>query len=765
MHEHKSLSGISRKSAGLMAILMLFSPAGFAVGPSSGVYNLADFGPVETAAEAQATLESALQEIVAQGGGVLSLGPGAASDWRVDENTAPSSTKRNAASVTILDRRRGYLSCLLPSNVGHTGTMNWLGLRFSRSVREPIDMCYGVHSSLGIETHIAGGTSSYLHRILEDVEAGEDRRIYVPTIRGLAEGNHIVLYNPNDFTVIKSLGWDRDRQLPYIVADLRHDHAAGGVYQMGIGNKHVVNSLTITDNVQSDNQSMTVLANRNVYADGDGFVFSARIRNQANIMSSLGDEGALCYAADIQNDLRPFRSTVESWNPQASELVYAPGVTRNFTLGTSRPLINMNPDKHVTAGAVYVVAPGHRDPWDPSDAGKTGQGYQGEIFPGGAIIGLPECGWTQDVVGRFFAIDEPTEYLDPENDPSSGYTEGPDIRVHRWYHIRKLERRADGSHRLYVERTRWLCSVNNVPLLYRRSNYSDTLGSQPRLVPLQYIIAPGAYVADVSRAWTDSRSSAGRVSAAEPRTLVLAPSPDTGGKFDFEQGDRVVQAIGQDPWSPTGVRVRHHNYLPSTLEDSSFQAVNYGRVSVHSALQIHGGGRDLDATRERNKDRRPAFRTGIDVNATTAVGLCFKADVAEAAIRFDQPNGRPQPLVWLRNKPNARSTLTVDPESGDFRFSGGILRGSGLVLAGGTGISAGETPARNLRGIRIPVPAGAAKIEVRFPAPEADGDYAVMIQPSWFTMDRIAAQDSGGFVGEFSEPAPEHAYIHWTMIR
>ena len=116
-------------------------------------------------------------------------------------------------------------------------------------------------------------------------------------------------------------------------------------------------------------------------------------------MSAAGDEGALTFAADIFNDLSPFHSTVESVNRRKQELVYAPGSVQNHTLGTSRPLINLNRKKWVTSGRVHIVAPGFEDPWDPAEPGKR------RVFSGGAIIGSGDCRWTRDVVGRFFAVE------------------------------------------------------------------------------------------------------------------------------------------------------------------------------------------------------------------------------------------------------------------------------------------------------------------------------------------------------------------------
>lgn len=720
--------------------------------PVDGEYDLADFGSVKTASEAEATFTAAIDTILAKGGGVLAIAPGVAPDWIV-HNDAPSSTRPDVPSVTVVDRRNGYERIILPSN-GRLSGQVWSGRSIVREVRQPIDMAQGVHSTETIDTYIAGGTSSYYQPILSDVKAGANARIYVPTIRGLAVGNHIVLtgaagtfVEPNESGPIKRLGWDEGTRQAFIVMEIDHDHPKGAL----LYDKHVVNSLSVTDHSQSDNQSMSLMVARKNYGQGDSFVISASARSMSNVMSAGGDEGGLTYASDISNDLQPFRSTVESVNWDERELVYAAGNVRNHTLGTSRPIINMMASKHLTSGRVFVVAPGYNDPWLPGAA----------LLTHGAIIGSKDCGWTQEVVGRFFAVDEPSEYLDPKNDAAAGYTPPPDMRVHRWYLIQKLEARSDGTQRLYVERTRWLSSPDHVPKLYDFENYTHDQ-HQP---PLRYIIAPGAYVADVSRAWTNAEVQGGIVAASAPRTLLLAPSSDIGSRFDFEKGDRIVQAIGQDPWNVTGMRVRHFNYVPSTIEDSTFQSVNAGRVAVDSALAIYAGsGGDLAQAVRESKDRSPQFLKGIDIAATTATGIRFGGDVRDAAIRFEQPHSRPQPIQWLVRGGSSSASLTVDPQTGEFALRGGATHVDGLMLGGASGISGGPNPAHNLRGIRVPVRSGSTELTVQFPQPEVDANYALHVQPSWFTAATVVKLATG-FTARFEKAAPDGGAADWILVR
>jgi hypothetical protein len=728
---------------------------------ADGERSLTDYGPIDTAKNAQAALDKGIADIVAKGGGILVIPPTAPSNWEV-MNNAPSSTKADSATVTLIDRRDGYENILLPSNGKQFG-LTWAGRHLERDVNRNIDMAFGVHSTQAIQTNIAGGTTSYAEPILFEVKQGKDQKVYVTTIRGLYTGMFVNLSGAprsfggqtNDSGPIKSLGWDSQKRLPYITLDLEHDHPQDAL----INNKHVVNSLTVTDNSNSDNQSMGLLVSRNLYGQGDSFGVSSSLRVQGNVMSAAGDEGGLAYGADIYSDINPFRSTVESIDWYKQELVYAPGAVRNYTLGTSRPLINLNRKKWITAGNVYIVAQGFSDPWDPSNKEKTGKDFQGEVLPGGAILGSKDCGWTQDVVGRFFAVDEPSEYLDPANDPGAGYAAAPETRVYRWYLIQKVENRADGTKRLFVERTRWFSNYNQAPKLYDFENYSWT-GHERHL---KYIIAPGAYVSDISRAWTDSEDSGGLVSADLPRTLKLAPNGDIGTSFDFEKNDPITQAIGQDPWNPTGLRVRHHNYVPSTIEYSSFQGTNQGRVAVDSGVALGGGDGNLENDLKQAKDKLPRFIKGIELFTTTRTGVHFRADVQDCAILFEQPNKRSQP-IWWRVKGLVSHTLTVDAEKGGFNFQGGNIRTSGLKVHNG-GISASDTEANNLRGIALPVPTGKNQLKVTFDKPETDANYAIIVQPTWITLIAVTEKTQTGFTVEFGSEAPAKAALDWVLLR
>jgi hypothetical protein len=108
----------------------------------------------------------------------------------------------------------------------------------------------------------------------------------------------------------------------------------------------------------------------------------------------------------------------------------------------------------------------------------------------------------------------------------------------------------------------------------------------------------------------------------------------------------------------------------------------------------------------------------------------------------------------------APHTLTVDPQNGGFEF-----RGHGIVLPQG-GISAGDKPANNLRGIAVPVPADSTSIQVHFDRPEADEHYAIMAQPNWFTLDAVTEKTAAGFTVDFNAAPPqEGGQIDWMLLR
>lgn len=720
-----------------------------AVARAANRHVLSEFGPYRTPAEAYATLEKALHALVEQGGGELVIPQDAPVGFyprvRVQaEYTAPS--------VTVIDPRGGFQRLYVPP----LGTGASDGIRgASRLIERDAALDFpwqGVYSTQAILSRFRGGASSFLDRLSRPATKGAETRLYVPTHRGLFTGQTLrVTGQPDGYggeseqVTIKSLGLDGAE--PFIVADTQFDHPLGAL----IYNKNVVNGLTIADTANCDNQSMSLMVEKNMHGAGDTFVVSASLNYQGNVMSAAGDEGGLCYAGDIVQDPEAFWGEVESWDSATRALVYKPGAFRPQKLGTSRPIINMNPEKWLRQGKVVVIPPGYR--YLREEQTNLNQPL---------LVGPADAGWDESLVGRFLAIDEPSESYAADEAFSYGYAGAPGKPLHRWWHITALEKRPDGRWNLFVERTAWWTSRRGGPTLIKFSNYST---AADHIRQLGYRIAPGAWASDVRDAVTgDTPGSVGASSAHDKRTIVLTPFPQIGTALDFAPGDPISQPLGADVWRPTGVRIRHHQGYPGIIGDASFSSQNLGKTQIDAALSVGASAQGtLEEVRAQQKDGRPPYGAGVTIHAATGVGVEIRGPVENAALDLWQYDGNVKAVQWRNSSRIAR--LYADPATGNFVFSGGQLDLQDRGAVRQSGLSATDTPARNLRGIGTPTPAAAKRLEVQFPQPEPDGAYSVVVQPNWFTMDRVVKKRPDGFVVEFSEPAPEGATVDWQMVR
>jgi hypothetical protein len=710
---------------------------------------LAEFGPYRTEAEAATTFENALRALVDQGGGILVIPRDAPATW-YPRNRVQAAF--GTPGVTVLDARGGVERVYVPP-LGTTASDGLRGgnLLIERDASATFPW-QGTYSTEAIVSRFRGGASSYLDRLARPASRGRDSRLYVMTLRGLFPGQVLcVTARPDDLggegerVTVKSLGLDGIE--PFIVADTTSDHPRAAV----VYNKNVVNGLTISDTANCDNQSMTLSIEKSIFGAGDSFVVSALLNYQGNVMSAAGDEGGLCYAGDIVQDPQAFWGEVESWDRAARSLVYKPGALHPQKLGTSRPIINMNPKKWVRRAKVLVVPPGYT--YLREESANVEQPLL--VAPGGA-------GWDQSLVGRFLAIDEPTESYAADEALSFGYAGTPGRQLHQWWHITALERRPDGRWNVFVERTAWWTTRRGGPALLRFSNYS-TDGNH--LHPLACIVAPGAWASDVRDAVCGDQP--GLVGVAGPndrRTIALAPSPQAGTAVDFEPSDPITQPLGADVWQPTGVRIRHHQGYPGIIGDASFSSYNAGKTQVQAAIEVNAASQGkLDEVLARQKDGRPPYGAGITLHAATGTGLEIRGPVEQAAIDLWEYDGNRKPIQW--RLPSRVARLHVDPNNADLVFSGGNLdiQGQGVVRQGG--VSATTTPARNLRGIAVRVPGGAKRLTVRFDQPEADPAYSVVVQENWFTLDRVTKKRADGFDVEFAEPAPEDGALDWQLVR
>ncbi|MHC4403853.1 MAG: hypothetical protein ACYTG0_29705, partial [Planctomycetota bacterium] len=414
------------------------------------VYPLSDFGPLDSPANTQATFEKAVHDLRDSDGGMLIV---PASAWRtvktvalqglVREPAPPAETKRwrHGAGVTVLvvDAQQAILAVPPLS-----------GARIQRHLRlDEGDSLphWGTHPMLTLDSRITYGSSSYLDWLQEPVGKGASRKFYVPSVRGLWPGQFLNLHGGPGYgggvtrVVVKSLGWDAQRSMHYLVADSNLDHTAGAI----LHNKSNTGLLHMLQTSNANNQTYDVKVIRNQYAHGDTYVYYCDFNYMSNVHSAAGDENGNCYGAFIRSLDNNFQGVVEAFDAETGRLTFRPGARNVQTLGDSRPLVSRNPDKAVTEGKVLIVPA--ECYWEPGDAGPSTCQFEGKSYPtrlvknprtgvselsmGGLIRADNDCPWTADIVGRFFAVDEPSERTPKGN--------------LRWYQIRSFRQNDDGT--------------------------------------------------------------------------------------------------------------------------------------------------------------------------------------------------------------------------------------------------------------------------------------------------------------------------------
>ena len=738
------------------------------------IYQLESFGPTGTPAEAQQTWNAALKAMQENPGVVIVPGrvwpllkPGSLQSLiRIPEPPAETKTWRTGVGTTVLtsDRERPVL---------HVPPLS--GVKIERQLRlnEGDSLPHwGTHPMLTLDNNLVHGSSSYLDWIQTPVEKGLDRRFYVPTVRGLWPAQFLNVHGGPGYgggvtrAVIKSLGYDSEKKLHYFIADTSLDHVAGAIAH----NKSNTGLIHMLQTSHADNQTYDVKVIRNQYAHGDTYVYYCDFNYMSNIHSAAGDENGNCYAAFIRSLDNNFRGDVETVDWSTSRLTFKSG-NNIETLGNSRPLINLNPEKQITAGKVMIVTGRSEfDLPDPNMSIFEGRNYITELITspvtgsverkfGGLIRGDADCPWTEDVVGRYFAVNEPSEKT-----PKGNF---------RWYLITKFQANDDGTKDIEIQRFWWGAKSAGSPTLYRNENYSW----DGHLHPLSYVIAPGAYVNDVSRAVAGGDRGG-------QRELGLAPHAAQNSSFEFTPGDRVEQAIGPDPFKPNAFRVWMWEDVPGQFPAAVFDIANHGAASRYSVISVRGGPASLDDVPKRH-EAKPAWDNIMVVDSAATVGLNLKGDFATAAILFQQPR-REQPIKWHYGHPAEpvepspktgitravslppttpkEAALTVSRATGEFQFEGGGLQAGGAV-SGVAGLSGDAKPARNLRGKNISVKPTLTSVRIQFPTPEADNDYAVFVEQSWLSNRAISEKSPDGFTITFATPAPENATVDWMLVR
>lgn len=713
------------------AVLVFAAPAGAGekqdATPPPLVHWLADFGAVKTAAQADEALKKAAAALLAAGGGLIMIPPEAPANWRPENITQgvwrepppPAPAKRWGAGpgLTILDCRGGTAKVLVPQMSGLEINRT---MRMAEGQSSPHWEC---HPAVHFTNSIVRGSTSFRDALVEDVEAGVDRRFYVRTIRGVFPG---MFLNSGDYgkvarLYVKALGYDTEKNLPYFVADtdvpVRKD-----TY---VHNKTHANVMRMDTYSHTENQTFDVMNWRHAYSQGDTYLYDAKFAYMSDVHSTGGDENGVLYAAFVESETNIFRGRVETWSPREGELKYAKA-SNAHTLGTGRPLINLNPQKWISAGKCFVLHPG------------------GAILGWGESIRSADAPWTKEVIGRYFAVDEPDEYV------PGGET------VRRWWYITHFAEK-DGVKAISIQRHWWGAKDGKgISRLYNPANLT-TDAAKPKL--LRYIIAPGANVYDVARGVKSGTQYSG---GALERIVRLSPGPYLGTAVDFAADDPIEQAIGPDPFRPIPFRSWLFEKVPGAYPAPVFDIANHGPISRYAVMTVRGGDGSLKE-REKRADRQPPWESVFRIEAACSTGLVFAGETEAAAIQFLQPNGVAQPVQWAYGE-GKRAELSVSPQNGVLTYNGpGVAAPGGVRSVGG--LSGTAEPASNLRGINVPVPAGSKTVTVKFPRPEKDEQYAVFVELSWLTNKAVAAQDAGGFSVEFATPPEQAGRLHWLLVR
>jgi hypothetical protein len=687
------------------------------VASEHSTYNLADFGPIATAEQARKTLEIAAQAIEKKGGGVLVIPRNAPADWqpqndfqevlRTPAPPAPAKFWTFGPGVTIVDAR--HASVQLPQ---------FTGMKVTRTFDLPPGQSsphWQYHPMLHLDNNFLAGTSDYRGELTEAVAAGKARRFYVPTLSGLFPGQVIEAHTADSRTSeslqVQKLGYDRGKKAPYFVADSAHPWEAGAEL-VREDRFSIIRARTKANN---ELQTFDVDMIRHHYSQGDSYLFDAslfylgdaRSPQRKRFPESVNDQsgfGSVLYNATVVNDTNIFRAKVASYNAADNEIVFT-DATNAQTLSTGRPIINMNPKKWVTAGSAYIGSPG------------------GKFLNWGSSLASRDAPWSREMVGRFFALDVPSEYV-------------PGTDVRRWYLITNFNQGADGVKTLGVQRFWWGAKNGGVGISELYDNHNFTNNTQ-KPVLLKYIIAPGSYAYDVADGvGRDETQSAG----AARHAFKIAPYADSGTAFDFEPGDKIEQAIGNDPFAPIPFRSWSWDTVPSVFPAPIFDVANYGSAT-RTVMQVAGPSQ---------------FGNVAYLEAGMHNGLNVTGQIRNSIALFHQKDDNVQQIFWTKEG----RRLGVSPKTGALEFNGAIdLSGHGLseVKAIGSG--------NNLRGIAVTVAVGAKTVEVTFATPEPDDKYAVTVQQAWPANHAVTKKTASGFTVEFDAPAPEKARFDWLLVR
>jgi hypothetical protein len=680
--------------------------------PTSGIYPLEQFGAVDTAAGAQETFDKAAKAISAAGGGTIIIPRSAAADWhthtapqpmlRVPDPPAPAAKWGTHPGVSVYDLRT--------PDTFYTAQTS--GIKLTRRLLLPMGQTIpeGIDAQVGsINQELLRGTASYGERALADVPAGAGKTVSLPSIQGLFPGIVLVFGGkeaPGTFSV-KSLDFDKATRTWTATGDLSKALSKGELLECVTRS----GTLNLTTYSQNENQTFDMMIWHQTYGISSRNLVKASMKYQGDNIPSPGGRGSVLFGAYTEQLTHPFEGHVESFNGETGALVYKKEALATDTLGSGRPIINLNPAKQIHSSALIY------GDW-------------------GSVELLEDTKLPDSLTGWYMAVDEPGEQV-------------PGTNARRWWPIAYKNKQKDGKASLGILRYWWGAHAGRGV----GEMYTDIISTKEKDKPVKILLAPGALVYDASEGF--QRPEKNQVNPK--RLLKIAPRSYSETTSDFEPGDAITQAIGPDPWHPAIFRSWLFESVPGIGPNPIFDVQNNGPIPRGSVMHVHGGSR---------------YNTYMSFQTGASIGIRFQRDVPGGALVFNAaPANAKSPLangiafVYPdQDKKPTYAGLGAD-QTGRIKLWGKDQKGTNLGNQNVSGVTGLNSESGNLRGIALPVAEGKTSHQITFAKAEISDEYALIVRPNWITNYSVQTKNAEGVTVVFDKPAPKDATLDWLLVR
>src|SRR5262249_24414196 len=143
---------------------------------------------------------------------------------------------------------------------------------------------------------------------------------------------------------VQSVGYDRRRRLPYLVADVEVDVAKGSL----LHNKTHAGVMRMDTYAHTESQMFDFLNWRHHYSQGDTYLMDNRFFYSGDVHSTGGDENGVVYGAFVISESAFLKAKVAAWDAASGALRFTGAGETPKVIGSGRPIINMNRAKWVT---------------------------------------------------------------------------------------------------------------------------------------------------------------------------------------------------------------------------------------------------------------------------------------------------------------------------------------------------------------------------------------------------------------------------------